>query len=175
MDRIGKGNELIYLLKWADSNYTSAKVVAKNIMDNLKLTLLKDRRLSTRGIKKFLDKVEVRPEVNGVRIVSGIKIFNVLEVGTRPRQMTYLLGKRVPIKTESGETIIRYVSQESLERGGWWNPGIQPRYYIRDTVVESVEEAVLEARQNLGVVLPWIQAMQRNITALFMRMLRQFS
>lgn len=175
LNTINKGNELTYLLTWADSNYTSANAVARNIIENIRITLLRDRRLSNRAIKKFLQDINITSEASGVRIVSSNKIFNYLEQGTSPRQMTYLRGKRVPIKTNDGRTIIRYVSQESLERGGWWNPGIEARYYLRDTVVDSVSESVMEARQNLGMVIPWIQRLQKNLTGLFMRTLRQFS
>ena len=162
-------------MTWADINQLSTRAIARAIRQNIKLTLLNDERLSNKAIKRFVDGIKITPEASGVRIISSNKIFNFLEQGTSPRQMTYLRGKRVPIKLKDGTTIIRYVSERSLEQGGWWNPGITPRYYLRDTVVNSIEEAVTEARESLGEALPWIRRLQKDITGLFMKLLERFS
>jgi hypothetical protein len=69
-----------------------------------------------------------------------------LEEGVRKHQMTYLNkegeeSKTIPIMKDDGRVIFRQATEQTMEDGSWFHPGIQGEHFI--------EKAVDRARQRV--------------------------
>lgn len=68
-----------------------------------------------------------------------------LEEGVEPHQMDYLQDADgpIPIMTDDGEVIFREATEESMEDGSWFHPGLQGKHFL-ERALDKAKERVLD-------------------------------
>lgn len=97
----------------------------------------------------------------GIEVPDSVHYMIYQDQGTKPRVMTELIGKTIPIRTPSGSIIFRRATEKNVgersitsrdEKGriittrlAWRNPGIKAQHFIDRALRQAVSEWVMSA------------------------------
>lgn len=82
-----------------------------------------------------------RSDGNTIRVVNPVPYVRHLNYGWQSQQMTWLLGKTIPL---DGGLTFRKVTQKSLDQGKWMRPARPPTYFLENAMnalISDMEEA----------------------------------
>ncbi len=139
-----------YLIFWSGNNEVLIPELSRRIRENLRAILI-NAGWNERTIDRIVNNLKVAIQRNGILVSITDKIFKAQELGVKPRYMTHLVGKTVPIETPFG-VIFRKVTFESIRKGSWFNRGIEPNYYLRqalEEVLPDIEMSIAEQSRYL--------------------------
>jgi len=135
-------NSLFFNVRDRQMLYT---IVAGNIKFALREILLS----MSRKYAKLAETIDIKVVNNGIEI-NMAEYAKYLDLGTKGRFMMSHVGKKIPIKTKSGKTIIRKVTAESVASGKWYNPGIKAHNFVEHAIEEGIKKTVAEASRLVG-------------------------
>ena len=106
--------------------------------------------------KRFSSSVRVYAVGDRIAVELDDKFLKALNDGTKPRIMSNLVGKTVPIRTESG-VVFRKVTAASIARGGWRHPGTPGEHFVEQeasaVLEDSTEEVSSMLESTVGLLL----------------------
>jgi hypothetical protein len=105
------------------------------------LAKIKERAVEKFGPREtFSRNIAISLNGDGVQITFMNNVAYFQEVGTKPHQMTKLIGKTVPIYDKvTGRKSMRKVTLKSIIMGGWKHPGT-PGANIVEGALDEIDE-----------------------------------
>ena len=124
---------------WGDRNEVY-KVVADIIREKIIERLVS----MPKPYLKLASTVVVRHDSNGVEVEMD-QYGKYLDLGTDGHFMISSIGKSVPIKTETGEVVIRKVTADGIAKGKWYNPGIKALNFVEEAIDGAFADLQIKA------------------------------